>query len=151
MQIRRAIRTFKTSTSIGGDLWAFRDIAHMPDHALAALGKIMATAAGTAVPPLQALFNIMAMIPKKTGHRTIAIMATFHRILMQLETEEIKTFTEANAYCKDTATAGASAVHSSEMRAAEAELNAAEGNITITALIDIQNFVRLCRHPQAVP
>ena len=100
----------------------------------------METASGTAVPPMQALFNIMAMIPKKVGHRTIGILATFHRILMQLETEEIAAFTKANAYCKDTATAGASAVHSSEMRAAEAELHTAEGKVTITALIDIQKF-----------
>ena len=40
-EIRRAARTFKSSTSIGIDLWTFREIAPMPDIILNKLGKML--------------------------------------------------------------------------------------------------------------
>ena len=59
---------------------------------------------------------------------------------MQLDTQRTADFTEAHTFVNDTATAGASAVHSSEMRAAEAELATIEGKISVTGLLDIRKF-----------
>ena len=58
---------------VGGDLWAFREIGNMPDNILTELADILSDARDLATPPLQALLNAMATIPKKVGHRTLRL------------------------------------------------------------------------------
>ena len=72
-RIMAAARTFKHTTSIGGDHCAFQEIALAPDSALNRLGVLLAVMRLTRIPPLQSLLNMMAILPQKTGDtRTVA-------------------------------------------------------------------------------
>ena len=93
------------------------------------------------MPPLQALTNIMASIPKKDGgSRTVAIASTIYRLMMELDNDEVAAFEAANAYEYDSATAGASAVAAAEDRALAAELARVEGNHSLSTLWDLKKF-----------
>ena len=134
-----AAKRFKRKTSTGADAWTFTEIALMPDEVLDSLGKILSEIRHLAVPPLQAMTNIMATLPKKCGGtRTVAIAATIYRLLMELDNEEVAEYERLNAFSGDSATAGASALRAAEDRALEAELESYEGQLTITMLWDIK-------------
>jgi hypothetical protein len=140
-QIRIAARAFKTSTAIGCDSWALREIALMPDAVLYSLGELLSGIQNSAIPPLQMMCNIMATLPKKDGGtRTVAIASTLYRLLMQLDNDSMQEFENRVAYSKDSAKAGASAVDAAEDRALEAEIAAASGKQTIVLLWDIKKF-----------
>ena len=111
----------------------------MPDAVLRPLGDLLADIQNDAVPPLQALQNIMATLPKKDGGtRTVAIATTIYRLLMQLDNEELEAFEADNAFKNDSAKAGASAVIAAEDRALEAEIAHDEGHQTLTMLFDMK-------------
>ena len=83
----------------------------------------------------------MATLPKKDGGvRTVAIATSLYRLLMELDHDEVKEFAEAKAYSRDSATAGASAVHAAEDRALEAEVARLEEKHTLTLLWDLKKF-----------
>ena len=91
--IRKAAGSFKRGTSTGTDNWMLAEITLMPDVVLRSLGELLADIQNDAVPPLQALSNIMATLPKKDGGtRTVAIATTIYRLLIQLDNEELETF-----------------------------------------------------------
>ena len=104
------------------DGWSFTDIARLPDVALTERAEIFEESRNSCIPPLQALANTMAMIPKKQGHKTIGILATFHRLLMQLGSSSLDAHATAKAFKSGNARAGCSAIQSSEDRALQAEL-----------------------------
>ena len=139
--IRKAAGSFKRGTSTGTDNWMLAEITLMPDVVLRPLGELLADIQNDAVPPLQALSNIMATLPKKDGGtRTVAIATTIYRLLMQLDNEELEAFEADNAFANDSAKAGASAVIAAEDRALEAEIAHDEGYQTLTMLFDMKNF-----------
>ena len=87
-QIRMAAKTFKSTTAVGSDNWAVREIALMPNIVLYSLSMILSTVQHTALPPAQMLNNIMATLPNNDGGtRTVAIASTLCRLLMQLDND----------------------------------------------------------------
>ena len=56
------------------------EIAVMPDPVLQTMGELLADIQHDAVPPLQALTNIMATLPKIDGGHTVAIATTIYRL-----------------------------------------------------------------------
>ena len=60
--------------------------------------------------------------------------------MMQLDNEPMEAYERANAYCNDSARAGASALTSAEDRAFHAEIAALNGKHTYTMLWDISKF-----------
>ena len=116
----------------------------MPEPILETLALILTDMRNGSVPPLQALTNLMASIPKKDGgSRTVAIASTIYRLMMELDNEEVAAFEAKNAYTNDSAKAGASAVAAAEDRALEAELAKHEGLLTISTLWDLKFLFRL--------
>ena len=139
--IRKAARSFKNGTSTGVDHWTLAEIALMPDQVLRSLGDLLADIQNDSIPPLQALTNIMATLPKKDGGaRTVAIATTIYRILMELDNEELEESEKTNAFRNDSAKAGASAAIAAEDRALEAELARADQQDTLTMLYDMKKF-----------
>ena len=127
-EVRSAAKRFPNKTSTGIDNWSLKEIALMPDPILESLAGILSEVRDSTTPPLQAMTNIMASIPKKDGgSRTVAIASTIYRLLMELDNEGVAAFEAANAFEHDSATAGASAVAAAEDRAMEAELARLEG------------------------
>ena len=140
-EVRSAARRFSNKTSTGIDNWSLKEITLMPDPILESLAGILSDMRDSTVPPLQALVNIMASIPKKDGgSRTVAIASTIYRLLMELDNDQVAAFEAANAYKHDSATAGASAVAAAEDRAMEAELARLSGYCTISILWDLKKF-----------
>ena len=92
----------------------------------------------------------MATLPKKDGStRTVAIVASLYRLLMELDKEEVKLFEKHNAFENDSATKGASAVHAAEERAVAAELSRLERYFSLMLRWDFKKFfdssdVKLC-------
>ena len=107
----------------------------MPNIVLTELGKLLSDVQFQAIPPLQAMTNIMATLPKKYGGtRTVAIASTVYRLLMELDNQEVAAFEAAQAFECDSATAGSSAIVAAEERALETELAKAEGQHVLVAL-----------------
>ena len=83
--IRRACKSFPGTTAVGLDNLFFSDIALLPDAALEALGSLLRQCVATLALPIQVLMQLMVLLGKKSGgSRTIAILATFYRLLMRL-------------------------------------------------------------------
>ena len=123
----------------------------MPDPVLQALGDLLGDIQHSGVPPLQMMTNIMATLPKKCGGtRTVAIAATLYRLLMELDNDEVAEYESRNAFHGESATAGASAVRAAEDRALLAELEAREGQQTVTLLWDLKKFFDSINIPKLV-
>jgi hypothetical protein len=140
-EIRSAAKRFKPCTSIGADGWSFRHIQCMPAPVLEDLGAVLWKAKTKMICPIQVYLNLLASLPKKTGDtRTVAIMASFYRLLMELDDQRLVEFEEKNAYKNDSARRGASSVAAAEERALEAEVKALLGQKTCTLLWDFTNL-----------
>ena len=87
----------------------------------------------------------MAMIPKQIGHCCIAILSTFHRILVKIDRERLVDFEHNNAYANDTSRKGVSMADSSYERALKAELATIEGKHVAQMLWDIVKTIRFDR------
>ena len=139
--IRTAARNFRRNTSIGTDSWTLTELIKMPEVALTELGKLLSDIQFQAIPPLQAMTNIMATLPKKDGGtRTVAIASTVYRLLMELDNQEVAAFEAAEAFECDSAKAGSSAIVAAEDRALETELAKAEGQHVLVVLWDFTKF-----------
>jgi hypothetical protein len=123
------------------DNWNFKQFEKMPDVILKRLGKLLARSQRSMTMPVQTYLNLLASIPKSQGgNRTVGIASSFYRLLMALDNTRVAAFEKENAYCNDSAAAGASALLAAEDRALEAELEAALGNPTFTILWDFAKF-----------
>ena len=139
--IKTAARNFRRNTSIGTDSWTLTELIKMPEVALTELGKLLSDIQFQAIPPLQAMTNIMATLPKKDGGtRTVAIASTVYRLLMELDNQEVAAFEAAEAFECDSAKAGSSAIVAAEDRALETELAKAEGQHVLVVLWDFTKF-----------
>lgn len=140
-EIRWATKAFKANTAIGVDGWNFKDIGAMPQTVLTELGKILGQMKRSFCAPVRLYLNLMASLPKKTGGvRTVAILPTLYRLLMQLDNQRLDKFEKENAYRLDSAKAGASAVKAAEDRALEAELCQLQGKCGCTILWNVSKF-----------
>ena len=86
--IERAANSFRKGTAVGLDLWAPFEIGMCDKSDLDDLGKLMMEWDEEMVVPEQWLVNLMSMIPKKSGHRTVGAMAIGWRINTTLGSEE---------------------------------------------------------------
>ena len=125
-----ATKGFKHKTSVGGDDWLFTDIACLPEPILNALADMFNNCKNNcknnAVPPWQAMLNLLSMLSKALRHRTVAILSTFYRLLVAAGDDDIEQDDKLNAFEHDSAQPGASTIESSEHRALQAELAIAE-------------------------
>ena len=78
---------FKKNTSVGLGIWAIKEIAQCDHEDLDKLAGLYREWDIEVTAPAQWLVNLMAMIPKKKGHRTVATMASGYRIYTGLDEE----------------------------------------------------------------
>ena len=68
-EVRQAAKRFPNRTSTGSDNWTIREISLMPDPILATYADNLSDMRHSAVPPLQALLNMMGyVIPVNSPH-----------------------------------------------------------------------------------
>eukprot|EP00973_Karenia_brevis_P091927 12409883-Karenia_brevis.AAC.1 len=85
--------------------------------------------------------NLLALLGKKSGgSRTVAIMASFYRLLMRVLQHEIVVWDEKKAGFWDTALRGSSALRAQLARALEVELANEEGLWVLHLLWDMRKF-----------
>ena len=126
--IRRHCRAFPSRTAIGLDEVAFKDIELLPDEALIMLAGIMRYALRNLALPVQILINLMVMLGKPAGgSRTIAILATFYRLLMRILSPMVTEWDTKAAGHWDSAIRGSSSLRAQLARSLELELAHAEG------------------------
>ena len=82
--LSQAAGHLKKSTSTGLDLWSLADFAQCDKEDLDRLAAIMMEWDTEMVVPQPWMTNLMAMIPKKKGHRCIATMASGFRMYTSL-------------------------------------------------------------------
>jgi hypothetical protein len=135
--IRRACGTFPTRTAIGSDDVTFLEVAELPDGALGILGALMKAAVVHLALPMQTLLNVMVLLGKKGGgSRTVAILATFYRLLMRMLGDEVTQWDERTAGHWDSAVRGSSALRAQVARALEVEVADVEGLFCLHFLWD---------------
>ena len=139
--IRKACATFSSKTGIGFDdlpIWA---IAGLPDAALWQLAALFRMTLANLTIPVQCLVNLMCLLGKrKGGSRTVAIMASYYRLLVRVLGHVIVAWDEAAAGPWDSAVKGSSALRAHLARAVGVELDVAEGMHVMHFLWDIQTF-----------
>ena len=73
---------------MGLDLWAIKELAQCDEEDLDKLAKLFREWDIEVTAPAQWLVNLMAMIPKKKGHITVATMASGYRVYTGLDDEK---------------------------------------------------------------
>jgi len=139
--IRRACRSFPSKTAVGLDNLFFTDIALLPDAALRSLGNTLKQCMATLALPIQVLMQLMVLLGKKSGgSRTIAILATFYRLLMRILAPAISEWDVNTAGPWDSALRGNSALRAHIARAADLELSDFEDLFIAHFLWDMRKF-----------
>ncbi len=139
--IRRACRTFASSTAIGIDDLELRLIARVPDMGLEMLGCLVRDIMANLALPLQSLVNILTLLGKKCGgSRTIAIMPSVYRLTMRLAGTAITEWDVKTASMLDSAVRGSSSLRAHLGRALGMELARSEGKTSFHFLWDLKKF-----------
>ena len=69
-QVRKTCQSFKKNTSIGVDLWTFRELAACTDDDLARLGRLLANSIRKICMPSQGYLNVMNLLATKRRRHT---------------------------------------------------------------------------------
>ena len=86
-RIAETANNFKKNTSVGLDLWAIKEFGQCAPEDLDRLAELLMEWDMEITAPAQWLVNLMAMIHKKNGHRTVATMASGYRVYAGLYDE----------------------------------------------------------------
>lgn len=90
--------------------------------------------------PAQWLVNLMAMIPKKKGHRTVATMASGYRVYTGLDDESERQRAIENSHVDDSSKPNTSCLRAAEERLIEQEILNLNGYDTLVVLWDFVKF-----------
>ena len=96
--------------------------------------------------PAQWLVNLMAMIPKKKGHRTVATMASGYRIYTGLEDEKERQWNIENSHEDDSSRPDTSCLRAAEERLIEQKNLSLNGYETMVVLWDFVKFYDTIRY-----
>ncbi len=139
--LRKLAETFSHSTAIGPDAQAFTDIATASTEARAELAAIMVRTVRAVTWPLQSLLVVMGLLGKKSGGtRTIAIMATFARLLLGAIKNDVRKWDEEVADDRDTALRGRRPADETARRHLGVEAATILGRFAIMVLWDMRAF-----------
>ena len=144
---------FSESTVIGCDALQLRRIANLPDIALEQLGRLFRQSLATLTIPMQDLLNVLCLLGKTSGgSRTIAIMVSFYRALMNFFCPAIRDCDVAKGTFWDSALAGNSSLRAAVERALNVENGVARGAQEGHLLWDMKNSTtqssyRFCAKP----
>ena len=124
LEIRSALASFKSYTSIGLDGWEFQTAALLSDEALTDWAVIRNRCKKELAFPWVALISSLALIPKKrtkediaTGKvrsRTVAAMSSFMRLDARLDRPILEEWDRSTAHPQDSARPGSSSEQAAE-------------------------------------
>ncbi len=139
--LKRLAESFSRNTAIGADAQAFTDIAMASEEALTELAEIMVQVIKAVAWPLQSLMVVMGLLGKKSGGtRTIAIMATFARLLLAAVKGDVRRWDETIADERDTALRGRRPADETARRHLGVEVSTVLGRIAVMILWDMRAF-----------
>ena len=101
LKIAETANSFKKNTSVGLDLWAIKEIGQCDTEDLDKPAVLLREWDMEITAPAQWLVNLMAMIPKKKGHRTVATMASGYRVYTGLDDESERQWNAENSHVDD--------------------------------------------------
>ena len=106
----------KKNTSVGLDLRARKEIGQCAPEDLDKLAELLREWDMEITAPAQWLVNLMAMIPKKKGHRTVATMASGYRVYTGLDDERERQWTVGSSHEDDSSKPNTSCLRAAEER-----------------------------------
>ena len=138
--LRNVLRSAKTRTGLGVDLWLTKLWADLPDDAIKVLLSLIYLVQ-QGVMPMQLLVVLVSLMPKSGGgERPIALTAMLYRLVMRLNKSHITDWDEAKAGFWDTAIRGSSCLRAALARALQMEVATTQGFAAAGILWDIAAF-----------
>jgi len=139
--VRARAAAFRKRTATGCDQVTLASVATAPDRALVMLVAIFARCLFTAALPAQALEHFVFALGKAAGgHRIIAVLTSFLRLLLGLLAPGLREWDGRVAHAGDSSAAGAACDAAALRRAALAEASVLRGGAAAQALWDIDAF-----------
>ena len=138
--LRNILRSGKSRTGLGVDLWVTKLWADLPDDALKILLSLIYLVQ-QGVMPMQLMVVLVSLIPKAGGgERPVALTAMLYRLVMRLNICYISEWDEAKAGFWDTALRGSSCLRAALARALQMEVATAQGFAAAGILWDLASF-----------
>lgn len=131
---------------MGLDLWAIKELAQCAKDDLDKLAKLFREWDIGVTAPAQWLVNLMAMIPKKKGHRTVATMASGYRVYTGLDDEKERQWNVENSHEDDSSKPNTSCLRAAEERLIEQEILHLNGYDTLVVLWGFVKFYDTIRY-----
>ena len=141
-QIEHHAGKIKRGTALGSDCTAPITISRLPLAGKQELAEQMNTWVRTLCLPLQALCNLMAVIPKpdQAGERLVALMAMTVRVLFRCKRWKIGEWEDGLSSFWDQAIRGSSALRAAIHRSYALEVHGILGVSSAIGFIDIEKF-----------
>jgi ribonuclease HI len=131
----------RASTALGADFISPALLKGMPEAGLCQLARLFGNWTAELTMPLQAMINLMAVIPKPDGgERLVAMMSMVTRVFFRSMRWRIGEWEAARAGFWDDAIAGSSALRAAVMRSYRMEVCGLLGASASMAFIDIEKF-----------
>ena len=138
--LRNVLRSAKSRTGLGVDLWITKLWADLPDDALKILLSLIYLVQ-QGVMPMQLLVVLVSLMPKSGGgERPIALTAMLYRLVMRLNKSHITEWDEAKAGFWDTALRGSSCLRAALAIALQMEVATTQGFAAAGILWEISSF-----------
>ncbi len=135
---RQAAKSFKKNTTIGIDGQEFDAIVRASEHSREHLAAICRKAVETLAWPLHVLLVIMSLLGKKSGgSRTVAIIATFARLVLAMMRDEVRQWDADIGSEGDTALGGRRPMDETARRHLRLELAGLCGEHAVILLWDM--------------
>ena len=140
-QVRRAIRSLATSRGLGLDFTSPLELRAMPPQLIDELAALLNQCEVSMTPPLQAMVNLMSLIPKPSGgDRAICLGTMFYVIWASIRAPQTHIWEQGYIKFWDDAVKGSCALRAALLRRLFDEVQHLEGRFAVTAFWDIEKF-----------
>ena len=136
-----AIKELRNGRSVGGDVWSPLDWKRLPPEARRDLTSAFRKSEKKIAVPMQALINLMALLPKPSGgERTVALQSLWHVVWSSIRGQKVRDWDSDRAQFWDSAIKGASAEQAGTLRKLIEEIAVLCGRTTISIFWDVKKF-----------
>lgn len=113
-RIAETASSLKKNTSDGLGLWAIKEFCQCAPEDLDKLAELLMEWDLAITAPAQWLVNLMALIPKKKGHRTVATMESGYRVYTGLDEVDGRQLKIENSHEDDSSKPNVSCLRAAE-------------------------------------
>ena len=139
--VKAAIKVIKEDRALGVDIWSPKEWRQLSDERLEGLVTVLKEIDRKVSMPIQALTNIISLIPKPTGgDRPIGLTSMIYVLWSTLKGNAFKHWDEGRQRFWDDAVKGSSALKAALQRRLLDEVTILEGGVVVGLYWDIEKF-----------